>query len=237
MSDSTEQQLRDLFAADAAAAPAAGDLATGVRNQVRRRRRMLAAWTSSVATVVVVLTAGALGLHRSEPPPQAQRPSVAPVVQSPTQQVLTAEGYDRVVPGGPLVDARVALASCAKGYSPATLAENAFAFDGTVISIGPGITGRRPDTGVSALRAVTFRVNAWFKGGSGETAVVDMTQPGMAGKMIDETVPSYGMGTRLLVSGMPRWGGAPLDNAIAWGCGFTRYHSPERAAEWAAATR
>jgi len=37
-----------------------------------------------------------------------------------------------------------------------------------------------------------------------------------------ETVPSYGVGSRLLVSGEPRWGGGALTNAIAWGCGFTQ---------------
>lgn len=237
MSSFTEQQLRDLFAAEAAIAPDVVDLAAGARHRVRRRRRMVAAWSSGAGTAVVLVAVGAFSAHGPVLPPKAQGPSAASVVPSSTRQVATAEGFDRAVPGGPLVDAGMALASCAKGYSPATLAENAFAFDGTVLSIGPGITGRRPATGISALRAVTFRVNAWFKGGSGETAVVDMTQPSVAGKYMDETVPSYRAGTRLLVSGAPRWGGAPLDNAIAWGCGFTRYYSPEKAAEWAAATK
>ncbi len=96
---------------------------------------------------------------------------------------------------------------------------------------------RRSTTGLLPLRAVTFQVHEWFKGGDANSAVVDMTQPSTTAKGIDETVPSYQVGTRLLVSGMPRWGGAPLDEAIARGCGFTRYYGPERAAEWAAATR
>jgi hypothetical protein len=49
--------------------------------------------------------------------------------------------------------------------------------------------------------------------------------------------PGYRIGTRLLVSGMPRWGGAPLADAIAWGCGFTRYYSPATAAAWATAMK
>ena len=52
-----------------------------------------------------------------------------------------------------------------------------------------------------------------------------------------EFVPAYQIGTRLLVSGTPRWGGAPLADPIAWGCGFTRYYSRATAAEWSTATR
>lgn len=52
----------------------------------------------------------------------------------------------------------------------------------------------------------------------------------------DSAVTAYGVGTRLLVSGGPRWGGPPLRDAIAWGCGFTRYYDPQTAADWAAAT-
>jgi hypothetical protein len=130
-----------------------------------------------------------------------------------------------------------AAASCAEEFSPATLAKRAFAFDGTVTRIGPARTSRSPQGGPEPLQSVTFRVHAWFAGGSGDTAVVDMTSPGTTGSGISEAPPAYRVGTRLLVSGMPRWGGAPLDDAIAWGCGFTRYHSPAMAAEWAAATK
>lgn len=45
--------------------------------------------------------------------------------------------------------------------------------------------------------------------------------------------PSYGVGTRLLVSGEPRWGGTdPLRDAFAWGCGFTRYYDAQAATDW-----
>ena len=39
-------------------------------------------------------------------------------------------------------------------------------------------------------------------------------------------------GTRLLVSGEPRWGGDTLDDAIAWPCGFTQPWTEETASEW-----
>lgn len=44
------------------------------------------------------------------------------------------------------------------------------------------------------------------------------------------------VGTRLLVSGEPRWGGEPLEDPLAWTCGFTQPWSEDAAAEWEAAT-
>jgi hypothetical protein len=234
MSRSTEQQLRDLFAADAAAAPERPNLAAEVRHRVRRRR-MRVAWTSTAAVAAVVAAVGVLTLDRPVQQPRAHSPATVAVQHSPTPLVVTVDPPDQVKPGDPLPEAGAA--SCVKAYSPTTLAENAFAFDGTVTGIGPGLTNR-PDRGYLDLRAVTFHINAWFKGGSGDTVIVDMTPPrNLTNAAIAETVPSYRIGTRMLVTGMPRWGGAPLDKPIAWGCGFTRYYSSDMAAEWATATR
>lgn len=52
---------------------------------------------------------------------------------------------------------------------------------------------------------------------------------------VDWSGPSYGLGTRLLVSGEPRWGGGALTDAMAWGCGFTRYYDKATADNWRAA--
>jgi hypothetical protein len=237
MSNSTEQQLRDLFAADAAEAPEALNLAASARGRVRRRRRVSAGWMSGAGTAVLLIAVGAFGAYRPVSSPQAQTLSAAPIATSPTQQVFTAEAYDRVVPGGPLVDARSALASCARKYSPATLAELALVFDGTVTGIGPGRTNRLPATGVSARRAVTFRVHEWFRGGSSNFMTVDLPQPSGTGPRFDEAERSYDVGTRLLVSSITRLGSAPPQYPIAASCGLTRYYSPERATEWAAVTR
>ena len=71
------------------------------------------------------------------------------------------------------------------------------------------------------MNHVEFKVHEWFTGGVDPTAVV--------------WVPANLMpGDRLLVSGEPRWGGAPLDDAIAWlGCGgFTTPYSAETAQVW-----
>lgn len=56
----------------------------------------------------------------------------------------------------------------------------------------------------------------------GSTVVVDLQAPAR----------SYGLGSRLLVSGEPRWGGTALEDAIAWGCAFTRYYDPATANSW-----
>lgn len=114
-------------------------------------------------------------------------------------------------------------------YSLSAVTNRAFAFDGTVIDIGPSTTDRGDDSDLN-LEGVTFQVNAWFAGGRGETITVDM-QP------LDEPTssqpgPVYGPGSRLLISGEPRWGGSPLDDPIAWTCGFSRYYDPATAASW-----
>jgi hypothetical protein len=62
-----------------------------------------------------------------------------------------------------------------------------------------------------------------------------MTPPAIADDGTDRTDgehgPPYAVGTRLLISGESRWG-AGLSDAVAWGCGFSRYHSTAEASEW-----
>lgn len=110
---------------------------------------------------------------------------------------------------------------CVSQYSPETLTERSFAFDGTAIRVGNESDPRAPDEDVVHAR-VEFRVNTWFSGGRGGTAAVWMQRPVEAGD-------------RLLVAGEPRWGGAPLEDPIAWECGFTIAYSEARSKEWSAA--
>jgi hypothetical protein len=84
---------------------------------------------------------------------------------------------------------------------------------------------------------VTFHVHAWFRGGLGNTVIVDLPQPGATGPRFDEPTRSYEIGTRLLVSGISHVGGVAPEHPIAARCGLTRYYSPARAAERATATR
>jgi hypothetical protein len=121
-----------------------------------------------------------------------------------------------------------------EAYSPAGVAGRGFAFDGTVEQIGPGQSDRA-GAGRLGYAGVTFAVHEWFVGGSADSVTVDMPPPSEQ-VTLDESPPSYQVGDRLLVSGEPRWGGAPLEDAIAWGCGFTRTYDAGIAKEWLAAT-
>ncbi len=126
--------------------------------------------------------------------------------------------------GEPLDTASAAL--CVATYSPAAVGERSFAFDGTVVDVADGTTNK-PGKGDLDTVAVSFDVTEWFRGGSGPTVTVDMGRFGASA-----------VGDRLLVSGEPRWGGAPLQDAIAWGgeCGgFTQTYNAAVAAEWRAA--
>ncbi|MBU2670284.1 hypothetical protein KOI35_42960 [Actinoplanes bogorensis] len=229
MSQSIERELAELFAADAAAAPDEQVVAAAAVRRVHRRRRALA--TTAAAATAVIVGAGVYGVSRPDAtPPQAQPPvtsSSAPAWAAPA--VAPPAGAE---PGDPLTSGA---AQCVKEYSAETLAEQAFAFDGTVTAIGPAQTSRDEQPPLD-LRSVTFQVHTWFKGGSGATVAVDMSAPG-GGDVTSENAPAYRIGTRMLVSGMPRWGGEPLADPIAWGCGFTRYYSPTLAADWATATK
>ncbi|WP_336031909.1 hypothetical protein [Geodermatophilus sp. FMUSA9-8] len=215
----TEQQLRELFAADAAGAPDPGGLVALTLHRVRRRRRARrTAATALIAAVIVIggsaIVRGPLGFESS--------PAAAP----------TGVGG---LPGSASEDCN--------GYSLVALAANltregGFALDGTVTGIRPGVVDLGPEV-PRRYTQVTFRVQSWYHGGAGETVDVLMDGPG---SNIDSSVQAYGVGTRLLVSGvLPRIetaSGAQFVTAdtsyFGLTCGFTRYHDEATAAEWAA---
>ena len=85
------------------------------------------------------------------------------------------------------------------------------------------------------LTGVTFEVREWFSGGNQPTVTIDMPAPVEGSRGLSEGGPSYAIGSRLLVSGEPRWGGAALADGIAWGCDFTRYYDTATANAWARA--
>ncbi|HZW45075.1 MAG TPA: hypothetical protein VFF32_11910 [Dermatophilaceae bacterium] len=120
-------------------------------------------------------------------------------------------------------------ASCVEEYSPETLHGRDFAFDGTLVdwtSVGSEATG----VANAGYGQATFRVTQWFAGGSADEVTVWLTKT---------SVPTsvgggdYKVGTRLLVAGEPRWGGQPLDEPIAWACGFTQPYESDVADTWA----
>lgn len=122
---------------------------------------------------------------------------------------------------------------CVQTYSPETIVERSFSFDGTVVAIERRTDPRLPE-GEDRVPWVTFRVDRWFRGGSASQVGVWID-----GLNIETSVGTIEAkhGTRLLVAGEPRWGGDPLDDPIAWACGFTQPWTPEIAAEWKAAFR
>jgi hypothetical protein len=65
-------------------------------------------------------------------------------------------------------------------------------------------------------------VGAGFSGGRGSTVTVDLPPSRTGLAEASEVGPRYAPGSRLLVSGESRWGGAPLTDPIAYTCGFTR---------------
>src|SRR5699024_3899896 len=80
---------------------------------------------------------------------------------------------------------------------------------------------------------ITFEVREWFVGGDADEVTVDLQSVG-EGTTVED--PPFQIGTRLLVSGEPRWGGAPLHSPIAWGCGFSRYYDQQTATAWREST-
>lgn len=193
-------------------------------------RWVLATSAATLGTAVVVLAAwGIVGGSTSAEPP-------ASLVGAPASTAThTPSAMSDPTPGGTVIQGAGPvggddMASCAFGYSAQTLAERAFAFDGVVIAIGPaGGSGYPLQDSV-----VTFAVNHWYRGGSAAEVSLDMWQPATWPVQPDsEWGPSYGIGTRMLVSGEPRWGGEPLDDPVVWSCGFTRYYDESTAALWA----
>lgn len=224
MTELLERELRALFAEEAGRAPRPVDLASRARARVVRTRRRVAwgAGLLAAASVAASVTTVALVLPgASDPEPRAAQEPRTAAGPTPTD--------DR---SGPLTSS--AVTSCVEQYSPRTVAELGFAFDGTVTAIGRGVTDR-PGSGQLGYAGVTFEVDEWFAGGDTATVTVDMARP-TTESADGESLPSYEVGTRLLVSGQPRWGGAPLDDPIAWGCGFTRYYDAETADRWRTGT-
>lgn len=184
-------------------------------NAATRRTTMLLV---ALAAATTLLT-GCAGDPAVEVAPD---PSPTPAVTPPPTAESTPDRRRDAAPGG-------GAARCVEQYLPRAVDRRAFAFDGTVSDIAPTPAGDRRDLGYVA---VTFTVNEWFHGGQTDTVTVDMASPDAVLSETAVSGGSYEIGSRLLVSGEPRWGGQPLDDAVAWGCGFTRQYDPGTADRW-----
>jgi hypothetical protein len=193
-----------------------------VRPPQTGRRRLV---TLAVAVGVAVVVASVLaitGLSGS----RNRRPSAAPPNQSPSAQPSQTPERQGDVFGSGIA------ASCVEPYSPQTLAKRSFAFDGTVSSVGkPSASGSEV---IDPYVAVVFHVNHWYRGGNGDRVTVAMFPPNVHTSVDNAT---YDVGSRLLVSGEPRFGGVQLNDPISWACGFTRWYSKTDARTWDQAFR
>lgn len=188
----------------------------------RRRsvRRVVVPTVAAVATAAAVV--GAVAVYRTVADPN-------PIAVSPSQPGHTVPtGTSRPKTGIP---SRPVAASCVAMYSPAELRKRTFAFDGTVVKIV-----EQPDRpGPGSVYLLTLQVHEWFKPAEGAGTVTALTfnPPEGSGHQVSVDFPDYAVGSRLLITGEPRWGGPnPLQDAVAWGCGFSRAYSAADAGAW-----
>jgi hypothetical protein len=119
-------------------------------------------------------------------------------------------------------------ARCVEQYDLTTLANRDFAFDGTVTAIGTEPVGER-DPESDPYVEVTFDVLEWFAPEGPDTVIVEMLPPDLR---TSEGSVEYAVGSRLLITGEPRWGGATFDSPVAWYCGFSRTYDEATATAW-----
>ena len=113
-----------------------------------------------------------------------------------------------ITPGGSI---GTGSAACVEQYSPTTLANRSFAFDGSVSAIDG--------------EQVTFTIGTAYRGAAGGTITLDA--PGMTGTAITSAGgPNLAVGERYLVAG---------DDHFVWACGYTQPYDAAVGAEWAAA--
>jgi hypothetical protein len=114
-------------------------------------------------------------------------------------------------------------ASCVETYSLSNLAARDFAFDGTVTAIdAPPLEGNDPTL-------VTFSVNHWYKGGSGDQVQLktyDRPDTISSVSIGEESGAHLTVGQRILASG---------DDDFLWDCGFSMLYSAHNEAIFSAA--
>lgn len=198
-------------------AHARGELERGRTSS--RRRSATRRWTVPVlaAAGAGAAVVGAVAVYQT---PSSTIPAVGP----------STHAGSSTTPATPTSEpSRGVAASCVSIYTPAELMKRAFAFDGTVLKVVRDLAGPMPSY------LVTLQVHEWFMPTEGALRLTVRTYnpPEGSGEQVSTDFPDYAVGSRLLITGEPLWGGTnPLKNPIAWGCGFSRPFSTVDAATW-----
>lgn len=102
--------------------------------------------------------------------------------------------------------------SCVEQYSPETLSNRTYAFEGVIVAVDGPVDAPSEQAG-SGTTAVTFDVDRWFWGGTRkQVSLRSYASPSSTGD-VDGSV-----GAHLLVSG---------DGDFLWACGFTQPFSDD----------
>ena len=110
--------------------------------------------------------------------------------------------------------------ACVEQYSPQTLPNRDYAFDGVIATIDPPAEPGGTDAG-GGTTTVTFNVRRWFWGGSGaEANLRTYSTP------LTEEAAEGSIGAHVLASG---------DEDFLWACGFTKPFSDGAQQEFEAA--
>lgn len=118
--------------------------------------------------------------------------------------------------------------SCVETYSRETLPNRQYAFDGEVTEVteinNPEPVPASPDetSTYEGEAKITFRVNRWYKGGSGASVTLKSSVSPGAVSSVD--FPAMKKGSRYLVAG---------DEDFIGVCGFTRSYTESEAEVWA----
>ncbi|MEU7756872.1 hypothetical protein [Micromonospora sp. NPDC049171] len=247
MNDEEAGRMLERLAGRVPVGPAPVDQLLRAGRSAQRRRRQVALFGAAAATAlalgggVVAMDSVGAGPRGGNDTADGRRPTTpSGSAATPSGSAATPSGSAATDGDSPTQDRSGPLpergaASCVERPTPGAIANRAFAFDGVVATIGPAHTNR-PGVDRLDLVGVTFTVGEWFSGGTASRVTVDMFPP-VPGTHdpTAETFSSYAIGSRLLVSGgprQPRPGGSPFDDAIAWGCGFTRYYDQSTAQSW-----
>jgi hypothetical protein len=232
MNDEETGRMLERLAGRVPVGPAPVDDLVRAGKSAQRRKRHVRVFGAAAAITLVISGGVVAQAFIGEGAPSVNDSAKGSFVPPPSPAPATDLDNPTSELSGPLPDG--GSASCVAGYTPEAIANRAFAFDGVVVGIGPAHSNRSGEGYVQlALVGVTFAVREWFSGGTGPNVTVDMNTP-VAGAQygLEESFHSYGVGSRLLVTGEPRWGGSPLDAPVAWSCGFTRYYDQQTAESW-----